>query len=883
MSFEENMLPIFHDIKEEDLRFYLDDSTIICNVSYTSVHSDVQRKREVMFHKDDGFAFMVYTLLDRFRSKLLPVNVNNVRKTIELTQDYSVEFKNPTTNYRVMYYDIENDDESRNALKRILTGDSPYKIFDASIVSVTQSYHKNQAFAFWENVWQKKKYTPARNSLSWLQEYIQTRSGPGIQTNSDVVEIKTGVAIKDYSTNNDTNDGKKSQTNDEDDVDFTSSSLPNSYDSLTKDASTLTLTIPPSLFALSLLPPTSETRQHKILEFIWTLSKAHTFISGILLPYLNQRFDKNVLHTSERMQEMILVANRLYFSVIDPKLKYYISQWVRIGVQCPAMLYLFRNANLLTDLYLENKEGKRRDFRSRKTTDSSSVLTISTRTYDSSNLNTITLPKNIIDRPSTIPYTTVEEFKENVLYKCNNANLMSFKDDHTVESLDTWLRQEFERLPKSQRTNEDDKLKLINEGAMGKIYKFGSNQVVKVINTNNNDRMDPYKQAELEFEANIPNLMHQSHVCTSSGKCTIVDVLGYVSLFDKTDKIWKMIIFMNFIKGRDGLDIMNLVATGDFTWTPNMWIENLYCLFLDAQSMHEDLRMLHRDIKLSNVFFDDSNQLLYLGDFGLSRFYEGTEIKDKRKHNVLRQIHGVQGTPKYYSIDMRKVEKNTIGSDVYALAITFMQLINGESFVASEEELKKIINYVDNGWDEKNDFQGPWPPSWEQVSSFFDMYLRNSFKFFNRIKNLVDDAAQNKSTPGNDLMVKKIMYSCICLILMANPLSAKPRTQMMNFILTSPIEAFTYDFNPFSPMIAVPQVETFLSFFSAKISPSQDEFRKWLYLLPFRDFNDRNDGYVEMAQKRFKKVMDDSVKKLNLDYETWIKRLTQVLPSRSFK
>lgn len=74
-------------------------------------------------------------------------------------------------------------------------------------------------------------------------------------------------------------------------------------------------------------------------------------------------------------------------------------------------------------------------------------------------------------------------------------------------------------------------------------------------------------------------------------------------------------------------------------------------------------RILHRDIKTSNIFLT-SNGTVKIGDFGISKVLE----------NTLDQASTVVGTPYYMSPEVCENKPYTFKSDVWALGCVLYEL-----------------------------------------------------------------------------------------------------------------------------------------------------------------------------------------------------------------
>ncbi|MCQ3034841.1 MAG: serine/threonine protein kinase [Bacilli bacterium] len=88
----------------------------------------------------------------------------------------------------------------------------------------------------------------------------------------------------------------------------------------------------------------------------------------------------------------------------------------------------------------------------------------------------------------------------------------------------------------------------------------------------------------------------------------------------------------------------------------------------DAIGYIHDSNIVHRDIKPSNVFYL-SNGIVKVGDFGIScTITEGNMEEEKEK--IVGSVH-------YLAPELCRGHKPTVQSDIYALGITFFEMLTG--------------------------------------------------------------------------------------------------------------------------------------------------------------------------------------------------------------
>uniref|UniRef100_A0AC35UB79 Protein kinase domain-containing protein n=1 Tax=Rhabditophanes sp. KR3021 TaxID=114890 RepID=A0AC35UB79_9BILA len=250
-----------------------------------------------------------------------------------------------------------------------------------------------------------------------------------------------------------------------------------------------------------------------------------------------------------------------------------------------------------------------------------------------------------VDRETLIYNCVVLPFKE---LNVSSKNQIIFK--LTLNELDDY-RRIFERL-KASRINFQNPEDAIKKGTFGSVFRFANCKeelVVKYYRSEN--KCSQYTREEMIYLD--PNLRHSF-------------LIEYrAAIQSKTGKF----IFAKYYPGGDVLEYIRehtISLKRCVGWMLNV-VNGLDYLHLQ--------RYAHRDLKLSNLFIKDNDEIV-IGDFGLS-------IHDQK---ITEKVE-VVGTLRYRSPDLLTQSENHINTftdfinqDIYALGLVFSELLQRTYF-----------------------------------------------------------------------------------------------------------------------------------------------------------------------------------------------------------
>ena len=208
---------------------------------------------------------------------------------------------------------------------------------------------------------------------------------------------------------------------------------------------------------------------------------------------------------------------------------------------------------------------------------------------------------------------------------------------------------------------------LLGEGGMAVVY------LAEDLITRKDVALKIIKEETMKNPVNLTRFEREARAAASLNHQNIVRVIN-IGTFDG-----RPYMVNEFIKGQTLRDLLNV--RGKFS-VPEA-CDYMYQLCSAVLHAHQH-GVIHRDIKPQNVYIT-SDSTIKLGDFGIATFQNASRVT--RSEVVVGSVH-------YLAPEISQGNQASIKSDIYALGITFFELLTGKVPYDDESQVTVALKHI---------------------------------------------------------------------------------------------------------------------------------------------------------------------------------------------
>ncbi|KAL2232050.1 UNVERIFIED_CONTAM: Cysteine-rich receptor-like protein kinase 41 [Sesamum indicum] len=253
-----------------------------------------------------------------------------------------------------------------------------------------------------------------------------------------------------------------------------------------------------------------------------------------------------------------------------------------------------------------------------------------------------------------------------------SPNLLGEAVDDTT-SIDS-IQYDFEKIRAA--TNDFSEANKLGEGGFGAVYrgKLLNNQEIAVKRLSRNS-----SQGDVEFKNEVLLLVKLQHK-------NLVRLLGF-----STQGHERLLIYEFVSNGSLDHFIFDPIKASILDWDKRYKI--IQGISRGLLYLHEDsmLRIIHRDLKASNVLLDEKMNPK-ISDFGMARLLVVDQSQDRTNRIV--------GTYGYMAPEYATHGQFSIKSDVFSFGVLVLELVSGKekTFLLNDENPEYLLSYAWRNW-----------------------------------------------------------------------------------------------------------------------------------------------------------------------------------------
>ena len=321
------------------------------------------------------------------------------------------------------------------------------------------------------------------------------------------------------------------------------------------------------------------------------------------------------------------------------------------------------------------------------------------------------------------------------------------------------------------KSDDFEILQVLGHGAFSQVLKVKSKKNYGIYAMKKIDKekiINKYKDKKyyLNEKIIVERLSDPSHPC----------VIKCYKTFEESNFLYFIMEFMN----NGDLLSYNNGNIGFHVLIPEGKLWDIFYKCLSGLAYIHEKGIIHRDIKLNNIFLDDDFNVK-IGDFNVSVLVDENSAKNFSKNidefDGLINKNTKVGTKDYMAPEVKNRKKYDLKSDIYSMGVTFSILCFGcKSTINNNEKLysKEIKEFIEKM---RNDDPKERPTSNKAMldarENFIKTYLKNTsleaaFNCFNNFPNFNEFFTNNETANKIFDSKKTIPQLCVNIILSIN-------------------------------------------------------------------------------------------------------------------
>lgn len=164
-------------------------------------------------------------------------------------------------------------------------------------------------------------------------------------------------------------------------------------------------------------------------------------------------------------------------------------------------------------------------------------------------------------------------------------------------------------------------------------------------------------------------------------QCLNLKHVNLISLWDiQTNEDGESWVVMEYLPGKSLRDMLNIHPKG----LPQEQVKTWFASIAAGVAYLHEKGIVHRDLKPGNIFYDDDQKVVKIGDYGLSKF-----ISCSRRSGQTESV----GTFHYMAPEIGNGDYGK-GVDVYAMGIILFELLTGDTPFNGESSQEIIMKHL---------------------------------------------------------------------------------------------------------------------------------------------------------------------------------------------